>query len=66
MAENIEPAKNGIEHNPAKSKKPRNWRNWFGLRCRLGSCPCRLTMSHEPFGWRCVICREIRGYWGDD
>lgn len=47
-------------------KKPRNWRNWFGLRCRLGLCTCKMTMSHEPFGWRCVICREIQGYFLED
>ena len=48
-----------------ETKKPRNWRNWFGLRCRLKKCPSKLTMSHEPFGWRCVICREMREYFLD-
>jgi hypothetical protein len=49
-----------------KTKKPRTWRNWFGLRCWLRRCPCRVTMSHEPFGWRCVICREMKGVFFDD
>ena len=66
MSEKIEPPKNGNIHTLPKRKKPRIWRNWFGLRCRLKKCPSKLTMSHEPFGWRCVICREIQGYFLED
>ena len=42
--------------------KPRNMKNWFGLRCWLRSCPCRHYEDAGGCGGQCVVCGRVVGY----
>lgn len=37
-------------------------RRWFGLRCLLNCCPCRIDRQHEwpPNVLRCTDCGDVR------
>jgi hypothetical protein len=40
----------------------RTFRNWFGLRCRLGRCPTRYYDDETGCGGRCVECGKVFGW----